>query len=58
VIVVGKNKGWKQEINNSVKNNRDFYNFPHARFIENLKYKVLLKDIVVIEVESRRELYK
>ena len=52
VIVVGKNKGWKQEINNGAKNNRDFYNFPHARFIEVLKYKGLLKDIVVIEVEE------
>ena len=52
VIIVGKNKGWKQEINNGAKNNRDFYNFPHARFIEILKYKGLLKDIVVIEVEE------
>ncbi len=52
VIIVGKNKGWKQEINNGAKNNRDFYNFPHARFIEVLKYKGLLKDIVVIEVEE------
>ena len=52
VIVVGKNKGWKNEINNGAKNNRDFYNFPHARFIETLKYKALLKDMVVIEVEE------
>ena len=52
VIVVGKNKGWKQEINNGKSNNRDFYNFPHARFIEILKYKALLKNIVVIEVEE------
>jgi IS605 OrfB family transposase len=52
VIVVGKNKGWKQEVNNGKSNNRDFYNFPHARFIEILKYKGLLKDIVVIEVEE------
>jgi putative transposase len=28
------------------------YNFPHAKFIETLKYKALLKDIVVIEVEE------
>jgi len=52
VIVVGKNKGWKQEINNGAKNNRAMYNFPHAKFIEFLKYKALLKDIVVIEVEE------
>ena len=52
VIVVGKNKGWKNEINNGAKNNRTMYNFPHAKFIETLKYKALLKDIVVIEVEE------
>jgi putative transposase len=52
VIVVGKNKGWKNEINNGAKNNRAMYNFPHAKFIEILKYKALLKDIVVIEVEE------
>ena len=52
VIVVGKNKGWKNEINNGAKNNRTMYNFPHAKFIEILKYKALLKDIVVIEVEE------
>jgi len=52
VIIVGKNKGWKNEINNGKSNNRDFYNFPHARFIEILKYKGLLKDIIVIEVEE------
>ena len=52
VIVVGKNKGWKNEINHGAKNNRTMYNFPHAKFIEILKYKALLKDIVVIEVEE------
>jgi putative transposase len=52
VIIVGKNKGWKQEINTGSKNNRAMYNFPHARFIEILKYKAILKDILVIEVEE------
>jgi putative transposase len=52
VIVVGKNKGWKNEINNGKVNNRAMYNFPHAKFIEILKYKALLKDIVVIEIEE------
>jgi IS605 OrfB family transposase len=51
-MMVEKNKGLKQEINNGAKNNRDFYNFPHTKFIEILKYKVLLKDILVIEVEE------
>ena len=52
VIVVGKNKCWKNESNNGKVNNRAMYNFPHAKFIEILKYKALLKDIVVIEVEE------
>jgi putative transposase len=51
-MMVEKNKGLKQEINNGAKNNRDFYNFPHAKFIEILKYKALLNDILVIEVEE------
>lgn len=52
VIVVGKNLGWKQESNMGRVNNRKFYNFPHARFIEILKYKAMLRDILVIETEE------
>lgn len=52
VIIVGKNKGWKNEVNMGSKNNRAMYNFPHARFIEKLKYKAMLKDILVIETEE------
>ena len=52
LIIVGKNKGWKQEINHGTNNNRNMYNFPHAKFIEILKYKALLQDIVVIETEE------
>src|SRR5579875_1932691 len=33
-------------------NNRWSYNFPHAKFIELLKYKAMLKDILVIETEE------
>ena len=52
VIIVGKNKGQKNEINLGSKNNRAMYNFPHARFIEILKYKAMLNDILVIETEE------
>ena len=38
-IVVGKNTGWKQEINIGTKNNQNFVYLPHAKFIEMLKYK-------------------
>jgi len=52
IIVVGKNLGWKQESNMGKVNNRKFYNFPHARLVEILKYKAMLKDILVIETED------
>ena len=52
VIIVGKNKGQKNEINLGSKTNRAMYNFPHARFIEILKYKAMLNDILVVETEE------
>ena len=52
VIIVGKNKGQKNEINLGSKNNRAMYNFPHTRFIEILKYKAMLNDILVVETEE------
>ncbi len=51
-IVVGKNKLWKQELNLGSKTNRKGYNLPHARLIEVLRYKALLKGIVVLEIEE------
>ena len=38
-LVVGKNIGWKQEVNIGTKTNQNFVNIPHAKFIEMLKYK-------------------
>ena len=38
-LVVGKNIGWKQEVNIGTKANQNFVNIPHAKFIEMLKYK-------------------
>ncbi len=52
VIIVGKNKGQKNEINLGSQTNRAMYNFPHARFIEILKYKAMLNDILVVETEE------
>ena len=52
VIIVGKNKGQKNEINLGSKTNRAMYNFPHARLIEILKYKAMLNDILVVETEE------
>ncbi len=50
--IVGKNKGQKNEINLGSKTNRAMYNFPHAQFIEILKYKAMLNDILVVETEE------
>ena len=32
-LIVGKNTGWKQEVNIGHKNNQEFVNLPHAQFI-------------------------
>ena len=52
-VIVGKNKLWKQQINIGKKNNQNFTNLPHAKFIDILSYK--LREIginIVIQEES------
>jgi putative transposase len=51
-IVVGKNDGWKNEIDIGKRNNQNFVQIPHSRFIEMLNYKAQLVGIEVIEVEE------
>ena len=51
VITLGKNLLWKDKSDRGA-SNRIFHNLPHARFIEILKYKALMKDILVIETEE------
>jgi len=51
-LVIGKNKGWKQEINIGKKNNQNFVSIPHARFVEMLKYKAELQGIEVALTEE------
>lgn len=52
-LIIGKNKEWKQEINIGKKNNQNFVQVPHARFIEMLQYKAELKGIrVILQEES------
>jgi putative transposase len=46
-VVVGKNKQWKTEANMGKRNNQNFINIPHARFIEMIVYKCELVGIVV-----------
>jgi putative transposase len=52
-LVIGKNLLWKQEANMGRKNNQQFVQLPHARFIDQLTYKAQLVGIkVVIQEES------
>ena len=51
-LVIGNNKNWKQDINIGVKNNQNFVQIPHTRFIQMISYKCLLKGITVILTEE------
>ncbi len=52
-LVVGKNPYWKQEVELGHKNNQEFVQIPHARFIDLLTYKGQLVGIqVVLQEES------
>lgn len=51
-LVIGKNLGWKQEINLGQVNNQNFVTVPHHRLIEMLTYKAELVGIQVILTEE------
>lgn len=51
-LVIGKNPFWKQEANMGKKNNQEFVQLPHARFIEMLTYKAEAVGITVILTEE------
>jgi len=53
-LVIGKNDGWKQEINLGRRTNQNFVLIPHARFIQMLTYKA---ELVGIRVIAREESY-
>ncbi len=46
-LIIGKNDGWKQEVNNGKRNNQNFCQIPHARLIQMLTYKAELVGITV-----------
>ena len=54
VLCIGKNNGWKQEANMGKRNNQNFVQIPHARFIAMLTYKA---ELVGIRVETTEEPY-
>jgi len=47
VLVIGKSDGWKNEIEMGKRNNQNFVQIPHARFISMLTYKAELVGICV-----------
>jgi len=53
-IIIGKNPLWKQETRMGKRNNQNFVQIPHARFIEMLTYKA---ELVGIQVEITEESY-
>jgi IS605 OrfB family transposase len=52
VLVIGKNDAWKQEANMGKRNNQNFVQIPHARFIAMLTYKAELVGITVKVTEE------
>jgi len=53
-LIIGKNPFWKQEASMGRRNNQNFVQIPHARFIDMLTYKAAL---VGIQVEIQEESY-
>jgi len=52
ILVIGKNDGWKNEIEMGKRNNQNFVQIPHARFISMLTYKAELVGITVLITEE------
>ena len=51
-LVIGKNDGWKQEINIGSRNNQNFVNIPHSQLVQMLDYKAKMEGITVILQEE------
>ena len=52
-IVIGQNKGWKQDVNMGTKQNRLFCQIAHARLIELIRYKAETLGMGVVLTEER-----
>jgi putative transposase len=51
-LVIGRNEGWKQEINLGSRTNQNFVQVPHARLIQMLTYKAEQRGIRVLITEE------
>jgi len=47
-VVIGCNKGWKQNINIGKRNNQNFVNIPYLKILQQSEYKLKLKGIFVL----------
>lgn len=47
-LVIGYNKGWKQETNMGCVNNQKFVMIPFCKFVHMIQYKCILEGITVI----------
>lgn len=52
VLVIGQNKGWKQNTNMTKQNNQNFVQIPFARFIQMLTYKCAIYGIEVFTIKE------
>ncbi len=52
LLIIGKNKNWKQSIKIGKKNNQNFVSIPHEKLIKQLKYKAELVGIKGIVTEE------
>jgi putative transposase len=52
LLIIGKNPLWKQEVEMGKRNNQNFVQIPHAKFIDLLTYKAELVGITVIITEE------
>lgn len=51
-IIIGKNDGWKQEMNLGKKTNQNFQYVPFYRLMEKIKYKAALAGVRVVFTEE------
>lgn len=51
-VIIGRNKGWKDEINIGRKSNQNFVCVPHAKLIHQIQYKCEMTGIKVYETEE------
>jgi putative transposase len=51
-LIIGNNKGWKQDINIGKRNNQSFVQIPYSTFIKMIEYKCKLVGINVLITEE------